>query len=256
MAIQEASVNIPPAESGEMTLIDHLKELRNRVIVTAIVLVVAVLACFYFWEGILGFLAQPAEDAKPGIKLVVFGPAETFFLAMKISLYSGVIIASPVAIYEIMMFVIPGLTARERKIILPGLLGTAFFLLLGMAFAYYVILPASLGFLLNFGESEVEVIPQAKLYIDFSLRIIFWIGIAFELPMVIALLARLGIVRARKVLGFWRYAIVLVFILAAVITPTPDPITQTFVAGPLIALYVVGILLAWIVQPKRPKEPA
>ncbi len=241
---------------GEMTLIEHLKELRNRVLVTAIAVVIGVLVCFWFWEDLLGFLSQPGEDAKPGLKLVVFGPTESFFMAMKISLYGGILAASPVAVYQLMAFVMPGLTSKERKLVLPALIGTAFFLILGMAFAYYVILPASLDFLLNFGDQEVETIPQAKLYLDFTLRIIFWIGIAFELPMVIALLARLNIVRAKKVLGFWRYAVVLIFVLAAVITPTPDPITQTFVAGPLVALYVLGIFLAWLVQPKKKDEAA
>lgn len=249
----EESTFDAPLEAGEMSLIDHLKELRNRTIVVAIAVVIGVLVCFYFWETLLSFLTQPGQDAKPGLKLVVFGPTESFFLAMKIAMYGGILLASPVAVYELMMFVLPGLTPKEKRIVLPALLGTAFFLVLGMAFAYYIILPASLDFLLNFGDEEVETIPQAKLYLDFTLRIIFWIGIAFELPMVIALLARLGLVTARRVLGFWRYAIVLVFVLAAVITPTPDPITQTFVAGPLIVLYVVGVFLAWLVQPKEPK---
>lgn len=244
------------AADGEMTLIEHLKELRNRLIWVALTVVIAVLLSFLFWEDILAFLSAPGEDAKPGLKLVVFGPTESFFMAMKISLYAGVLAASPMLVYQIMAFVMPGLTSSEKKIVLPGLLGTAFFLLLGMAFAYYVILPASLDFLLNFGGDEVETIPQAKLYLDFTLRIIFWIGIAFELPMVIALLARLGLVSARKVLSFWRYAVVLIFVLAAVITPTPDPITQTFVAGPLVLLYVVGIFLAWLVQPRKKNEEA
>jgi sec-independent protein translocase protein TatC len=243
---------------GEMTLVEHLKELRNRLMVAGIVLLVCVVASFIFWERILEFLMIPGRDAWPAdrgeFRLVNFGPTDTFFLAMKIALYSGVILSTPVAVYEIMAFVVPGLTANERKLILPALFGTAFFLLLGMSFAYYVILPASLNFLFDFGNQQVETIPQATLYINFALRIIFWVDIAFELPMVIALLARLGLVTARKVLSFWRYAIVLIFILAAVITPTPDPITQTFVAGPLIVLYVVGIFLAWMVQPRK-KEP-
>lgn len=249
----EAIVN-PPPDGAEMSLIDHLKELRDRTMWVGGALVIGVMVCFWQWENMLDFLVQPGEDAKPGLTLVVFGPTETFFLSMKIALYGGIILSSPMVIYQILMFVLPGLTAKEKKIILPGLLGTIFFLILGMSFAYYVILPASLDFLLNFGDEEVQVIPQAKLYLDFTLRIIFWIGIAFQLPMVIALLAKLGIVSAKRVLGFWRYAVVLIFILAAVITPTPDPITQTFVAGPLVVLYVVGILLAWIVQPKKPKD--
>lgn len=254
----EAQLNPGAGYGNEMTLVEHLRELRNRLLIAGIALIICIVGSFIFWEQILEVLMEPGRNAWPegeeNFRLINFGPTDTFFLAMKIALYSGIILATPVLVWQIMAFVVPGLTSNERKLILPALLGTAFFMLLGMAFAYFVILPASLNFLFDFGNDQVETIPQATLYINFALRIIFWIGIAFELPMVIALLARLGIVRAKKVLGFWRYAVVLIFVLAAVITPTPDPITQTFVAGPLVVLYIVGILLAWLVQPKRKQD--
>lgn len=239
---------------GEMTLIEHLKELRNRAIVAMGSLVLGVILSFVFWKRIIDILIRPAVQHDPTFTLKVFSPTESFFLAMKVSLYSGAIVASPIIIYEILMFVLPGLTSKERKLILPAMFGVVFFLVMGVAFSYYVILPSSLSFLLDFGGDDFEELIQAKEYINFTTRIIFWVGICFEMPMVIALLARLNIVRARKVLGFWRYMIVVIFIIAAVVTPTPDPITQTFVAGPLVLLYLVGILLAWIVQPKQKKD--
>ena len=236
---------------GEMTLLEHLRELRNRVLWCAVAVVVGIVVCVIFWQDIIGWLIAPAREELPGFKPDVFSPTETIGIMFKVGLYGGLMLASPMVVYQLTAFIVPGLTPRERKLVLPGLAGVIFFLLAGMAFAYWIILPASLGFLLNFGSENFEERIGAKQYIDFAIRIIFWVGISFELPMVMALLAKLRVVRARQLLGFWRYAIVLIFIIAAIVTPTPDPITQTFVAGPLLVLYVVGILFAWAVQPRR-----
>lgn len=253
----DVSGEAPPrgfAGGPEMTLVDHLKELRNRVIVCGVALIVGVLGCAVFWETIVGWLLAPARADHPDFVLSVFSPTETIFILFKVALYGGITVASPVWVYELLRFIVPGLSPRERKVILPGILGVVFFLALGMSFAYWVILPTSLAFLLDFGSSNFDPVIGAKQYIEFALRIIFWVGVSFELPMVIAVLARLGMVRARQLVGFWRYAVVLVFIIAAVVTPTPDPLTQSLVAGPLLLLYVVGILFAWGLQPRR--QPA
>lgn len=248
-------VSSAPQQAGaEMTLIEHLKELRNRVFVSAIAVVIGVVVCFLFWEDILGWMLAPAREEIPGFRVSSFSPTDRIGIIVKIGLYGGLILASPVVIYEIVAFIVPGLTPKERRLLLPGIIGTVAFLAMGMAFAYWVILPASLGFLLDLGSSEIENVTGVKEYVDFVVRIIFWVGISFELPMVIALLARLGLVRAKQLLGLWRYSVIAVFIIAAVVTPTPDPITQTFVAGPLFTLYFVGILFAWLVQPKRNAE--
>jgi sec-independent protein translocase protein TatC len=248
---------VPAADpaGGEMTLIEHLKELRNRVLVAMVTLVITTLVCFYFWETIIGWLLAPAREQHPEFKLSVFGPTETIGVLFKVGLYGGLLLASPMFVYQLVAFISPGLTARERKLLFPGLIGVVGFLAAGMAFAYWVILPASLGFLLDLGSEQFEPVIGARQYMEFAIRIIFWVGVSFELPMVIALLARLGVVRARQLFRFWRYAVVLVFLIAAVVTPTPDPLTQSMVAGPLFLLYTIGILFAWIVQP-RPAETA
>ncbi len=137
--------------------------------------------------------------------------------------------------------------------IFPGMIGVVFFLMLGMAFAYWIILPASLGFLLQLGGDNFEQAIGVQQYSSFALRILFGVGIAFELPMVLALAARLGVVRAGQLLHFWRYAIIVIFVIAAVITPTPDPFNQSLVAGPLLLLYFLGILMAKLGQ--KPREP-
>lgn len=240
---------------AEMTLMEHLRELRNRVLVSAVAVVLGMMVCLFFWETIVGWLIAPARAHQgPEFGLAVFGPTETIGVLFKVGMYGGLMVASPVVLYEMLAFIVPGLTPKERKLILPGLFGVIAFLLGGMAFAYWVILPASLGFLLDLGSDNFNPVIGAKQYMDFAMRIVFWVGLSFELPMILALLAKLGMVRARQLLGFWRYAVVIIFIIAAIVTPTPDPLTQSLVAGPLLALYVVGIGFAWIVQPRRPKQ--
>ena len=238
----------------EMTLLDHLRELRNRVMVAGIALILATLISFYFWETILGWLLAPGRHYDPNFRVSSFSPVDRIGTIFKIGLYGGLIMSSPVIIYEVLAFIVPGLTPKERRMLAPGMFGVVLFLLAGMAFAYWVILPASLNFLLGVGSDKIQNVIGIKEYIDFVTRIVFWVGLAFEMPMVIALAARLGLIRAKQLLVFWRYAIVIIFIIAAVITPTPDPFNQTLVAGPLFALYFVGIFFAWIVQRGRPKR--
>ena len=247
----------PAQSAAEMTLLEHLRELRNRVLVSAVAVVLGMVICLYFWEAIVGWMLAPAR-AQEGedFGLAVFGPTETIGVLFKVGLYGGLMLASPVVLYELLAFIVPGLTPKERKLLLPGLFGIIIFLVAGMAFAYWIILPASHGFLLDLGGDTFNPVIGAKQYIDFATRIVFWVGLSFELPMVLALIARLGVVRAKQLLGFWRYAIVIIFVIAAIVTPTPDPLTQSLVAGPLLGLYVVGIGFAWLVQPKRPKQEA
>jgi sec-independent protein translocase protein TatC len=241
-----------------MTLLQHLRELRNRVFVMAIAVTIGGLVCFFFWETILGWLLAPGRAHSPGLKLASFSPVDRIGVIFQIGMYGGFALASPVVIYEVLAFVVPGLTGRERRFLFPALFGTFFFLVAGMAFGYYIILPLSLGFLLHFGSDQIENVIGVKQYINFVIRSVFWSGIAFELPMVLALLGGLGLVRPRQMLHFWRYAIVLIFILACFVVPTPDPIDQTIVSVPLLGLYFLGIGFAWFLHPSRrkPKVPA
>lgn len=259
MAAQDSTVQSPeilvPAP-GEMTLIEHLKELRNRVIVSAGAVVIGVAVCFFFWEAIFGWMLAPAREEIPNFAVTSFSPLDRISVIFKIGMYGGLILASPIVIYEILAFITPGLTGREKKVLYPGLVGVVAFLLLGMSFAYWIILPRSLGFLLGLGGEDINDAQGIKQYVDFVTRIVFWVGICFELPMVIAIMARLGMVRAGQLWGMWRYAIVAVFLVAAVVTPTPDPLTQALVAGPMLVLYFVGILFALILQKPKPEpEP-
>ena len=241
-----------PRAAGEMTLVEHLLELRNRLFVMAAAVVVGSLVCFIFWETILGWLLAPARARIPDFKVVSFSPVDRIGVLFKIGMYGGFALASPIIIYEILAFIVPGLTKRERRMILPVVLGTLSFLLAGMAFAYYMVLPLSLGFLLQFGNDQIQNQIGIKEYINFVLRTVFFAGLAFELPVVMGLLGWLGLVKAKRMLHFWRYAIVLVFVLACFIVPTPDPFDQTIVAVPLLGLYFLGCLFAKLFEKKSP----
>lgn len=245
----------PPHEEyhggAEMTLLEHLKELRNRVMVCAAAVLIGTVASFVFWQDILGWLIAPARADHPDFTLIANSPTESIGIAIKIGLYGGLTFASPVIIYEMLAFIVPGLTPKEKKVLFPGMIAVVGFLLAGMAFAYWIILPRSLGFLLDFGGDEITPLIRGQEYLSFATRIIFWVGVAFELPVVLALAARLGLVRAKQLLNFWRYAVVIIFVIAAVITPTPDPYNQSLVAGPLFFLYFVGILFSWLLQPRK-----
>ena len=239
------------------TIIEHLIELRNRVFKAGLALIVCVIVGIVLHAQIFDVLLEPGrralgDDWKPNI----FALTDGVFSIFKVGMYAGVLAASPVIIYQMMAFIIPGLTARERRFVLIGMIGGVFFLICGALFAYYIILPISIEFLIEYPSEQADAFIGIKEYINFVSRMILMVGLSFELPMIIAILARLGIVSARQLIGFWRYAIVLIFVMAAIVTPTPDPVTQSVVAGPLLLLYLLGILFAWLVhRPRQNQSP-
>lgn len=195
--------------------------------------------------------------SEENFRLASFSPTDRISAIFKIAIYGGLLLALPIIIYEALAFIVPGLTRGERRVLLLGTFGCMSFMLAGMAFAYYVVLPRALDFLLGVASENVVSVTGIHEYISFVTRIILWIGIAYQLPMVLAIAARVGMVTAGQLLRFWRYAIVLVFILAAIATPTPDPLTQSVVAVPLLGLYFLGVLFAKILYtPREGAEPA
>lgn len=204
---------------------------------------------------------QDAADYLGGkseedFRLASFSPTDRISAIFKVSIYGGLLLAMPVIIYEVLAFIVPGLTGGERRILLGGVLGSMFFLVAGMAFAYYIVLDRALDFLLGVAAGNVENVIGIHEYISFVTRIILWVGIAYQLPMVLAIAARIGLVTAGQLLRFWRYAIVLVFLLAAIATPTPDPLTQSVVAVPLLGLYFLGVFFAKLLYTPREEVAA
>ncbi len=202
----------------------------------------------YFGERLIDFLKEPAGDK---LRLQFIEPFELFVTYFRVALLGGLIIAMPVIVYQALQFVSPGLKPGEKRWLYGTVGGATVLFLSGVSFAYYVALPPALNFLFNFGGDLAEPNIRISSYIDFVTRLLFWTGVSFETPLVIMYLARFGIVRAGQLVRWWRLAIVAAFVIAAIVTPTIDPVTQSLVAGPIIVLYGLGIVLAVIVQPRR-----
>jgi sec-independent protein translocase protein TatC len=243
----------PEAEGSEkyLTLIDHLRELRYRVMMSALGVVIGLAISAVFADDFIRFLEEPAKAKREGFQLQFIEPFENFVTYFRVSLLGGLILGMPMILYHTLRFVGPGLHGSERRWLYGTVVGASALFLMGVAFAYYVALPPALDFLLNFNEDLAQPNIRIGSYIDFVTRLLFWTGVSFETPLVVMYLARFGIVRARQLLAWWRFAFVGAFVIAAIVTPTIDPVTQSLVAGPIIVLYFLGIGLAVIVQPRR-----
>lgn len=229
----------------KLTIIEHLEELRDRLIITAIALIVSTIFSFIFTEWLLRILVRLAP---PELTLIAIHPVEKFTVYMKVSLIAGVALAMPVILYEIVRFLLPALTPQEKRYIyflMPT--GTLSFIA-GLAFCVVVVLPTAIGFLFGFLGSDITSQWTIENYINFVTALMFWMGIIFELPLVMFFLAKLGIVNSKKLIQFFRYWIVVASVIAAVVTPTPDPVNMLIVMIPLVLLYILGIGLTMIAE--------
>lgn len=234
-----------------MTLLEHLQELRGRLIWCSIGVVIAVVISSIFTNDVMRFLLEPAKREAPTLELQFLSPTESISTYFKIALLCGLILSMPVISYHVLMFVLPALTPQEKKLVLPLLAGIVLSFLAGVAFAFYVILPPSANVLFNFNSDIAKANIQIGKYYDFVARLLFWVGITFEMPVFILALARFGLVTGRKLLSWWRFAIPGAFLVSAFVTPTIDPVTQTFVAGPIIVLWLLGTGLAFVFGRER-----
>ncbi len=236
-------------DTHEMSILGHIDELRKRLLVIVIALAVGVFASFAFAQKIAEYLSAPIGGLSAMSSIEVTENVGAF---MKISMLAGVVLAMPVLLYELLAFVVPGLKPGERKwiwMVIP--LATVFFVG-GVAFAYYVMLPAALPFLLDF--MGITTAPRPSNYFSFVLNLMFWVGICFEMPLLVLVLARLGIVSVKGLLKQWRVAIIGSAVLAAVVTPTPDPVNMGLMMIPLLSLYLVSILFAAFARRKPKKD--
>lgn len=232
-----------------MTLIDHIEELRRRLLISLIALVAGVAVSLIFGAKIVTLLTVPIGGLE---NLQSIEITENIGVYMRVSLLAGVILAFPVILYELLLFILPGLEPKEKRFVILSIpLATVFFVG-GVAFAFLVMLPAALPFLTNF--LGVQTNPRLSSYISFVTSLMFWIGVSFEMPLFVYVLARFGVVTPQSLLHFWRQALVLIAILAAVITPTVDPVNMALMMAPLIALYFVSILFAWFAHRGRTQE--
>ena len=236
-------------QGAELTLGEHLVEIRQRLTVATLSIVLTTVVTLVFAEQILDYLLQPGRDALPNFRPIYTELLGYIGAYIKISLMLGIAGAMPVIVYQVYAFIHPGLTRAERHWILPIVFVATFAFAAGGAFAFYLGWPPALDFLLNFGDNIAE--PQVRInnYIDMLTRFVFWTGIIFEMPLFLMGLGAFGLVTARKLVGMWRWAIIGSFLLAALITPSIDPVTQTIVAVPAMGLYGLGVLLVRIVEP-------
>jgi sec-independent protein translocase protein TatC len=228
-------------ELPRMTLLEHLEELRRRIFVSVISILVAFVVCWYFARDIFHWLERPILAA--GQELATIELAAAFLLYVKVALLAAIFVSSPVILYQLWLFLKPGLYRRERRLALPFVVFTTLFFVAGGYFGYRIAFPLVVRFLLNIGEDFVQVITIQS-YFSMMSKILLGLGLVFEMPMLIFFLARLGVVSARQLLRWFRWAVLIIFIVAAVITPTPDVATQTVFAVPMIGLYLLGVLVA------------
>ena len=244
--------------SREQTLLQHLSELRRRVFICVVAVLAGSAVSFVFFEEIVEILVEPARDLGLGTggELIYTEVTELLTTAIKVSFVSGLILASPVIVSQGVMFVAPGLTRQEKRYLFGFMPVVILAFAGGVAFAYYILTPPALHFLLTFGGDIATPLIRISNIINLMIRLLFWMGLAFETPLVMFLLASLGIASASSLGRFRRYWVVVAFILAAMITPTVDPVNQALVAGPLLVLYELGILLAWLAGRSRRKSKA
>ncbi|WOB43474.1 twin-arginine translocase subunit TatC [Thermoleptolyngbya oregonensis NK1-22] len=220
----------------EMSLFDHLEELRMRIFYALIAIVVGVILCFFFVNPIVQLLEVPAQ----GVKFLQLSPGEYFFVSLKVAGYSGLLVASPFVLYQIIQFVLPGLTRKERRIIGPIVLGSSFLFVGGLVFAYVALIPAALNFFISYGADVVEQLWSIDRYFEFVLLLLFSTGLAFQIPVIQVLLGLLGLVTSGQMLSGWRYVVLGGAVLGAVLTPSTDPVTQSLLAGAVLGLYFGG----------------
>lgn len=233
-----------------MSFLDHLEELRWRVIKALIAVVVFAIPCGIYWQQIIDLIMiYPLNGITPRPQLVYTNPTETVVLSMKIAIFGGLITASPVLFYQLWKFVAPGLYLNEKRIILPSVIVSTFCFLSGISFCYMT-LPLVLKFLNGFSADTLQAMYKIDEYFSFLLKLSLAFGVVFELPVISFLLARAGIITGAFLVKNIKYAIVVIFILAAVLTP-PDILSQTVLAVPLLILYGISIIVAYVSQKKK-----
>jgi sec-independent protein translocase protein TatC len=254
---QSGSVQLPPEEEddsaeGKMSFLEHLDELRKRIVQACLGIAVGVAVGFYWIGDIFDFLLAPAKAALPsGTSIIYTEPGEAFSLYITVSLIAGAIIAAPYIAYQVWMFIAPGLYANEKRLAIPFVLFSTIGFLAGAAFNHYVAFRFIMSFFASFSSTDLRFMPRLENTFGLYVKMLIGIGIVFQMPTVVFFLAKMRLVSARFLARNFKYALLLIFIAAAVLTPSGDPMTQTIFAAPMIGLYGISIVVAWIVGPKR-----
>ena len=254
------ALQLPPEDdepNGKMSFLEHLDELRTRIVNSALGIGVGIALGFGFIDEIFDFVLGPTRAVlPPGVKMIYTQPGEAFALYITISLIAGFVIASPFVMYQVWMFIAPGLYSNEKKFAIPFVLFTTIGFVAGAAFNHYVAFPFLMAFFASFNGIDLAFMPRLESTFGLYTKMLIGMGIIFQMPTVVFFLAKMKLVTAGFLWKNLRYAILITFILAAVVTPTADPMNQTIFAAPMIVLYLLSIAIAWMVNPRsKTKNP-
>jgi sec-independent protein translocase protein TatC len=254
IAPEEPGDNVDDVEAlaeGQMSFLEHLDELRKRIIRSCIAVVAGVVATFAFITPIFDFILAPTRQVlPPGVKLIYTQPGEAFSLYVTVALISGILVASPFIMYQVWMFIAPGLYSNEKKMAYPFVALTTLGFILGAAFNHYVAFGLMMAFFSSFNTTELAFMPRIQDVFGLYTKMLLSLGLVFQLPTVVFFLAKMKLVTARYLASNIKYAILIIFITAAVITPGGEMMGQVVVAAPMLGLYLVSILIAWVVNPR------
>ena len=237
-----------------MTFLEHLEDLRKRIFLSFIVIILAVIPAWFFSKEIFGILAVPVTQFLPEGEMLAFTSlTEPFMLYIKVSFLTAIFATSPFIFLQFWLFTAPGLYQKEKKYVIPFVFLTSFFFILGGLFGYLVVFPWACRFFIGMG-ADFQPVITVKQYFSLALRVLLGIALVFELPTLVFFLSRMGLITSRWMIKNFKYAVLAIFIIAAIITPTPDMITQSIIAGPMLALYGLSILIAFFSEKRRKKE--
>lgn len=241
-------------DAEKQPFLSHLEELRRRLIFSAIAVGIGFVCCYAFAEELFGFLLMPLKSELPeGDRLIFTNLPEMFLAYLKTAFIAGLLLASPVIFYQLWKFVAPGLYQHERKYGFSFVICSTILFICGALFGYFIVFPFGFKFFLGYANENIQALPSVKQYFGFAIRLLLAFGIVFELPVIIFFLSRMGIVDVAFLRKKRKYALLLAFAMAAILTP-PDVITQCMMAIPLILLYEIGILVAWLGESKKSEE--
>jgi len=252
---------LPPEEpddrDGKMGFLEHLDELRKRIIRSCIAIAAGMLAAFFFIDRIVNFVLEPARRMLPPRAVFIYtNPSEAFSLYVNVALIAGVLLASPFITFQVWRFIAPGLYRNEKKFVIPFVVLTTGGAVGGASFSHYIVLPYMIAFFGTFSSSNLAFMPRIEDTFDLYVKMLIGMVVVFQIPTVVFFLAKMRMVTAVFLWRNTKYAILIIFIVAAVLTPSADPWNQTVFAAPMIGLYLISIGIAWIVGPRRPKTRA
>src|SRR4030095_8167567 len=253
---------LPPDEdddalSGKMSFLEHLDELRKRIVNSCIAIGVGVVLTFAFIDRIFNFILAPTRKAlPPGVKLIYTQPGEAFSLYVTVALIAGVITAAPFIMYQVWMFIAPGLYSNEKRLAVPFVVVTTLGFMAAAAFNHYVAFPFMMAFFASFNTPDLAFMPKLEDVFGLYTKMLLWLGVVFQMPAVVFFLAKMQLVTGRFLASKFKYAIFVIFVTGAVMTPRRDAMTQIIFATPMLALYLLSIVIAWVVGPKHRKGDA